>query len=169
MGKVSRIFRMLGRGSRWIFAAKLLLSLVAIVFAASVSVTSSTYQAEVGSAVNVANGLLATDKGFSLASVDSNGTSCSSPVAFGPSPGIANTNITTGHLVYDVQVNSTTSTSIPPAGTRFNVTLVIGSNPYGPVCIQTPILSVSAQTIDCKFDVGTALPASPYTFKVTIQ
>src|SRR5437660_7000185 len=119
---------MLGSGSRWIFAAKLLLSLVAIVFGASVSVTSSTYQAEIGSAVNVANGLVATDKGFSLASVASNSTSCSSPVTFGSSPGIADTNITSGHLVYDVQINSTISTSIPPAETRFNVTLLIESH-----------------------------------------
>ena len=169
MGKVGRLSRVIGKGSSWIFAAKLVLALVAIVFAASVSVTSSSYQAEIGSAVNVANGLLAIDKGFSLASVASNGTSCSGPVTFGPSPGTANTNITAGHLVYDVQVNSTTSTSVPPAGTRFNVTLVISSTPYGPVCIQTPIPSVSGQTIDCKFDVGTALPASPYTFKVTVQ
>ncbi len=169
MGKVGRLSRVIGKGSSWIFAAKLVLALVAIVFAASVSVTSSSYQAEIGSAVNVANGLVAMDKGFSLASVASNGTSCSSPVTFGPSPGTANTNITAGHLVYDVQVNSTTSTSIPPAGTEFNVTLIIGSNPYGLVCIQTPIPSVSGQTIDCKFDVGAALPASPYTFKVTVQ
>jgi len=169
LGKVSRISRMLGSGSRWIFAAKLLLSLVAIVFAASVSVTSSSYQAEIGSAVNVANGLTATDKGFSLASVASTATSCSVPVIFTVVPGTANTNITSGHLVYDVQVNSTTSTSIPPAGTRFNVTLVISSTLYGPVCIQTPIPSVGGQTIDCKFDVGTALPPSPYTFKVTVQ
>src|SRR2546429_2998348 len=140
---------MLGKGSRWIFAAKLLLSLVAIVLAASISVTSSTYQAEIGSAVNVVNGLLATDKGFSLASVASNGTSCSSPVTFGSSPGTASTNITAGHLVYDVQINSTTSTSIPPAGTRFNATLVISSTPYGPVCIQTPTPSVSCHSIEC--------------------
>jgi len=169
LSRARRLSRIVGKGSSWIFAAKLLLSLVAIVLAASISVTSSTYQAEIGSAVNVANGLLATDKGFSPASVASNATSCSSPVTFGPSPGTANTNITAGHLVYDVQVNSTTSTSIPPAGTRFNVTLVISSTPYGPVCIQTPIPSVGGQTIDCKFDVGTALPASPYTFKVTVQ
>ena len=169
MSKAGRLSRVVGKGSTWIFATKLLLSLVAIVLAASISVTSSTYQAEIGSAVNVANGLLATDKGFSLASVASNSTSCSSPVTFGPSLGLANTNITAGHLVYDVKVNSTTSTSIPPAGTRFNVTLVIGSTLYGPVCIQTPNPSVSGQTIDCKFDVGTALPASPYTFKITIQ
>src|SRR5205807_4660947 len=87
LGKVSRISRMLGSGSRWIFAAKLLLSLVAIVFATSVSVTSSSYQAEIGSAVNVANGLTATDKGFSLASVASTATSCSVPVIFTVVPG----------------------------------------------------------------------------------
>src|SRR5947208_14672125 len=115
---------MLGRGSRWIFAAKLLLSLVAIVFAASVSVTSSTYQAEIGCAVNVANGLLATDKGFSLASAASNSTSCSSPVTFGPSPGIADTHITAGHLVYDFQGNLTGSSSIPSAGSRSSDTML---------------------------------------------
>jgi hypothetical protein len=148
---------------------KLVLSLVAIVFAASISVTSSTYQAEIGSAVKVANGLLATDKGFSRFFSVSIATSCSIPVLFGVLPGTANTNIVAGDLVYDVQVNSTTSTSVPPAGTKFNVTLILASTTYGPVCIQTPNPSVSFQTIDCKFDVGTALPASPYTFKVTIQ
>ena len=169
MSKARRLPRIIGRGSSWIFAAKLLLSLVAIVFAASISVTSTTYQAEIGSALKVANGLLATDKGFSRVFAASTPTSCTIPVIFGVLSGTANTNIVAGDLVYDVQVNSTTSASIPPAGTKFNVTLVVGSNPYGPVCIQTPIPSVSGQTIDCKFDVGTTLPASPYTFKVTVQ
>jgi hypothetical protein len=143
--------------------------LVAIVFAATISVTSSTHQAEIGSALSVTNGLVAMDKGFSRVFAASTATSCSIPVLFGVLPGTANTNIVAGDLVYDVQVNSTTSTSIPPAGTKFNVTLVIGSSPYGPVCIQTPIPAVSGQTIDCRFDVGTTLPASPYTFKVTVQ
>jgi len=143
--------------------------LVAVVFAASISVTSSTYQAEIGSAVKVANGLIAIDKGFSLVLVASSATSCSSPVVFGPVPGTANTNITAGHLVYDVQVNSTASSSMPPAGTKFNATLVLASISYGPVCISTPNPSVLGQTIDCKFDVGTLLPTSPYSFKVTVQ
>jgi len=157
---------MLGRGSRWIFAAKLLLSLVAIVFAASVSVTSSSYQAEIGSAVNVANGLVAIDKGFSVSPMaeGSAGTSCSSPVSFSVSPQTANTTIAAGDLVYDVQVNATLAA---PANTQFNVTLVVGSTTYGPLCIQT--LALLSGTIDCRFDVGTALPASPYIFKVTIQ
>jgi len=166
LGKVGRLSRIIGRGSSWTFAAKLFLSMVAIVFAASVSVTSSTYQAEIGSAVNVANGLIATDKGFSVSQTAGApaGTSCSSPVSFSASPQTANTTIVAGHLVYDVQVNATSGA---PANSQFNVTLVVGSTTYGPLCIQT--LSLLSGTIDCRFDVGTALPASPYTFKITIQ
>jgi len=166
LGKVGRLSRVIGRGSSWVFAAKLLLSMVALVFAASVSVTSSSYQAEIGSAVNVANGLIATDKGFSVSPTVGapSGTSCSSPVSFGASPQTANTTIVAGHLVYDVQVNATSGA---PANSQFNVTLVVGSTTYGPLCIQT--LSLLSGTIDCRFDVGIALPASPYTFKITIQ
>ena len=145
------------------------MSLVAIVFAASISVTSTTYQAEIGSVQKVANGLIATDRGFSVASANSTRTSCAVPVLFTAFAGTANTNITRGDWVYDVQVNSTTSASIPPAGSKFNVTFVLASTTYGPVCIQTPIPSVNGQMIDCKFDVGTTLPLSPYSFKLTVQ
>jgi hypothetical protein len=140
--------------------------MVAIVLAASISVTSTTYQTEVGSALNVANGLVAVDKGFTLSLVAPSATLCSSPVAFGALPGTANTAINIGHMVYDVQVNSTISS---PANQNFTVTLTLASSTYGPVCIKTPITPLDLQTIDCKFDVGTTLPASPYTFKVTIQ
>jgi len=142
------------------------MSLVAVVFAASVSVTSTTYQAEVGSLTMFPSSLIATDKGFAVSSTagSSAGTSCSSPVTFGVTPKTANTTIVAGHLVYDVQVNTTIG--VPTA--KYNVTLALGSAaPYGPLCIQT--LGVPNQTIDCRFDVGTVLPASPYTFKVTIQ
>jgi hypothetical protein len=142
------------------------LSLTAIVLAASISVTSTTYQAEIGSAVQVTNGLIATDKGFSVNAVGSAATSCSIPVTFGVVPGTANTLIVGGHLVYDVLVNSTGS--VPP-NTNYNATLVLASSTYGPACIRTPPSPAIGQTIDCKFDVGTVLPSSPYAFKVTIQ
>jgi hypothetical protein len=154
-------------GSR-IVATKVLLSLVAIVLAASISVSSSTYQAEIGSVVNFPTGFLATDKGFSISQTAgaSAGTSCNSPVTFGSTSKTANTTIVAGDFVYDIQVNTTGS---GPASAKFNTTLVLGSTTYGPLCIQTPASPVSGQTIDCRFDVGTTLPASPYTFKVTIQ
>jgi hypothetical protein len=141
------------------------LALVTLVFAASIAISSNTYQAEFGSTMNVANGLIATDKGFSVATASSNGTSCLSPVMFGPSAMIANTNTVAGHFVYDVQVNWTTA----PPNRLFNVTLVLASSSYGPLCIQTPSSPASDEMIDCIFDVGVSLPNSPYSFMVTVQ
>jgi hypothetical protein len=168
VGRSRLLVAIIGRASGRVLAAKILLSLIVVVLAVSISVTSNTYQAEFGSNVNVANGLLATDKGFSLSSTagSSVGADCNSPVVFGSTPKTANTTIVAGHLVYDVQVNSTASAV---ANTKFNVTLTVGSNSYGPLCIQTPASPTDGQIIDCKFDIGTALPASPYTFKVTVQ
>jgi hypothetical protein len=145
---------------------KVILSMVVLVYAATIALNAVTYQAEIGAYQKVTNGLVATDKGFSASLVLSSGTTCSSPVTFGAVPGTASTPITGGHLVYDVQVNSTMSA---PPSHNFTVTLVLASNTYGPLCILTPASPANLQTIDCKFDVGTALPASPYTFKVTVQ
>jgi hypothetical protein len=168
VGRSRLLVAIIGRASGRVLAAKILLSLVVVVLAASISVTSSSYQAEFGSNMNIANGLRATDKGFSLSSTggSSAGTACSSPIVFGILPQTASTTVAAGHLVYDVQVNSTTGMV---ANTKFNVTLTVGSTPYGPLCIQTPAVPADGQTVDCKFDIGTALPSSPYTFKVTVQ
>ena len=155
---------MIGRGS-WIFAAKLLLSLIAIVFAATISVTSSTYQAETGSIVSFPTGFLVTDKGFTAApaAVSAFGT-CGSPATFSIDT-TANTAITAGHFVYDVQVNATSGAQ--PL-TTYTVTFALGSATLGPVCVRT--LAVVSGTVDCKFDIGSnALPSSPYTYKLTIQ
>ncbi len=141
--------------------------MIVLVYATSISVSTNNYQAQMGAAVKVANGLLATDKGFTLATSASSptGTSCSSPVTFGASPGTANIQLNSGHLVYDVQINSTTTA---PASAKFNVTFVLAGTTYGPLCIQTPASPANGQTIDCKYDVGTTLPSSPFSFKVTV-
>ena len=162
-------FKAFGRRVSWLLFAKILFSLVAIVYAATVAVTTTNYQAEMGSNFTVANNLVATDKGFYLATSgsSSNFTSCSSPVTFGSTAQIANNGITSGHLVYVVRVNSTTNA---PASQKFNVTFVLGSSTFGPLCIQTPSSPQNNQIVDCKFDIATnTLPASPYTFKVTVQ
>jgi hypothetical protein len=159
----------LARKASLLVAVRIILATLTLVFAASMSITSTTYQAEIGSALNVANGLVAIDKGFSVAPSNTSqvGTSCGSPVQFGGSPGVANTQVVQGDLVYDVQVNSTSDGAI--ANKNFTVTLVLGSSIYGPLCIQGAATPTVGQTIDCRFDVGPVLPSSPYTFKVTIQ
>lgn len=167
MGKTNRLLRLAKRTGLAV-AVKAVLALLAIVFAVTITITPVTYQAEFGSSVNVVSGLLATDKGFSLAPVSAvaNGTSCSSPIVFRSTPGTANTTITAGHLGFDVQVNQTSSAA---PNTLYNVTLTLGSNTYGPLCVKTTSSPVNGETIDCRFDVGQTLPLSPYAFKVTVQ
>lgn len=151
-----------------VFAAKVCLALVTLVFAASISVSPTTYQAEVGSYVNVANNLVATDKGFSVASASSiaMGTVCTDPVQFSSSSRIATTTITASHWIFSVQVNSTTGI-LPNA--NYTVALMLGSTPYGPLCIEGAPTPANNEVITCNFDIGSTLPTSPYTFKVTIQ
>jgi hypothetical protein len=164
-----RSFKAFGRRVSWLLVAKILFSLVVIVYAATVAVTTTNYQAEMGANFTVANNLLATDKGFYLATSGStsNSTSCSSPTTFGSTAQTANNGITSGHLVYVVRVNSTTNS---PMSQKFNVTFFLGLSTFGPLCIQTPASPQNNQIIDCKFDIATnSLPVSPYSFKVTVQ
>ncbi len=168
MGKASIRLRLVNK-SGWVVAAKIFLALFTLVFAASITVNPTSYQAAVGSYLSVSNQLRATDKGFTLATSSSsdNGLSCSGPIVFSSTPGTANTNITAGHLVYNVQVNSTSS-AMPSH--NFNVTFVLGASSYGPLCVQTPASPVDGQTINCEFDIGTnSLPSAIYSFKVVVQ
>jgi hypothetical protein len=151
-----------------LFALRVCLALVTIVFAASISVTPTTYQSEVGSYVNVNNNLVATDRGFSFATTPSSaaGTSCASPIQFGSSPTTANTAITANHWVFTVQANSTTSIV---ANANFTVSLTVASTNEGSLCIEGASTPANNDTITCKFDIGPTLPTSPYTFELTIQ
>ena len=171
MNKVWRPLTALAERIRWVVLIKVALSMVILVYAASITATSNNYQAEIGSVTTVASGLKATDKGFSLATTGSSasatGTTCTTPTVFAPSPGVANNAIVAGNLVYDVQINQTT---IAPPAAKFNVTFVLGPTAYAPLCIQTLATPLNSQLIDCKFDLQqTSLPSSPFSFKVTVQ
>jgi hypothetical protein len=169
MKPIRKLVQRLGNRASWVLSAKIIASLLVLVYAANITVTTTTYQSEFGSTLSTASGLIAVDKGFSVALstvASGTGTSCSSPVVFSNTPGIANTTITAGHFVYDVQVNAT---GIANPNIKYNVTLTLASSAYGPLCIQNASSPAIGQRIDCKFDVGTALPAIPYSFKVTVQ
>jgi hypothetical protein len=167
MSKKPQSLRLL-RKAAIVFAVRVCLALVTLVFAASISVSPITYQAEIGSYVNVANNLVATDRGFSVASAGSIavGTVCAHPVQFSSSPSTANTTITAGHWIFSVQVNSTTGIF---ANANYTVALTLASAPYAPLCIEGASAPANNDVITCNFDVGSTLPTSPYTFKVTIQ
>ena len=168
MNKTRLILRISRRSGRALVIIKLLLTLLVIVFAATIDSTSKNFRAELGSAATVPSGLLMTDRGFAAAtsSATANGT-CTVPIIFGPQAAIGNNGITSGHVVYTVRVNSTATAQ---AQKKYNVTFTLGSTSYGPICIQTATVPANGQIIDCKFDIATTtLPVSIYTFKVTIQ
>ena len=164
MTRRGRSIRLLSRTGA-VFALKFCIAMVTVVFAASITVGTTTYQAEIGSALNITNQLTATDKGFSSVAVTTAATSCSTPTAFAPIvTGTANNALTSGHQMYTVQVASTATT----AQQAYNVTLVLASTTYGPVCIIQTGAPTAGQLINCEFDVGTTLPSSPYSFRVTV-
>ena len=168
MSKTTRALQFAKGSSRALVVIKILIPLLVMVFAVSINSVQKNFTAELGSTATVPNGLLITDRGFAAApsSAAANGT-CTSPIVFSSLLSVGNNGITSGDIVYTARVNSTASA---PALTKYNVTFTLGSTQFVPVCIETAAVPLSGQIIDCKFDIAaTALPASIYTFKVTIQ
>jgi len=166
----SKLAKWARRMLRWYLSTKLLLTiLILTVSAANITATSTTYQAQIGHAVNVTNNILVGDKGFlkQSSSTAATGTCPTGNVTFSSSPGVANNAITAGDIVYDVQVNATAST---PLRSCFTVTLSIPGSPDKSLTIASGTSVTAGWTIDCKLDIGTAtLPTSPYSFKLTVQ
>ena len=164
--------RPFARGASLIGLAKLVLVVVIIVYASSFT-TSTNYQAEKATYLSVNNRLLLLDKGYAKisSSTAAAGTSCGSPVSYGASPGVANTPLTAGNILFDAEANTT---AISTVSTCYSVTLYVSTSianqtQYGPVYVATGSTVTPGQMIDCRFDVGIALPPSPYAFKVTVQ
>ena len=172
MDKASRIGKRLRRTFTWYLSVKIALALCIIaVSATSIVVTPTTYQAEIGGALNVTNRLVAVDKGFSQAStpVTPTGTDCGSATKFGTGT-TANTNIMALHYVYDVAVNEAVNATI---NTCYKASFVLSlsgfATTYGPVYMNSTASIVTTLVIDCKFDIGVSIPSSPYSFQLTIQ
>jgi hypothetical protein len=169
MVSLARLFH---RGTWVIGLVKLVFVVVIIVYASSVT-SSTNYQGEKGSYVSVNNGLLLLDRGYSKvpSTTAPTGTSCVSPVNFSGSPGVANTQLTAGDILFDVQANTTASSTI---STCYSVsfylsTSIANQTQYGPVYVATGGSVTVGQMIDCKFDIGLSLPSSPFSFRVTVQ
>jgi hypothetical protein len=164
--------RPFARGASVVGLVKFVLVVVIIVYASSVT-TSTNYQGEKATYLSVNNGLLLLDKGFAKISstIAAAGTSCGSPVSYGASPGVANTPLAAGNILFDTEANTTaiSAVSICYSVTLYVSTSIANQTQYGPVYVATGSTVTPGQMIDCRFDVGIALPPSPYAFKVTVQ
>ncbi len=150
---------------------KAILSLIVLVNAASVIVTTTQYKAIIGGAVSVSSNLVSRDRGFFKASsaLPATGTTCPTAAIFGVAT-IATLGMTAGHTVYDLQVNTTTLTT--PQNTCWSVAFVYtpaegSQTTLGPFVIGT-LIAVSGLTMDCDFDVGASIPNSPFSYSVTV-
>ena len=166
------LVRPFARGASVIGLVRIVLIVLVIVYASSVT-SSTNYQGEKATYLSIDNGLLVIDHGYSKISTTTTaaGTSCASPVNYGVSPGVANTLLTAGDMLFDAQANTT---AISTVNTCYSVTLYISTSianqtQYGSVYVATGSTVTPGQMIDCRFDVGIALPPSPYAFKITIQ
>lgn len=166
-----------GRKAAYILLlARIILTLnVVLVFAASTTITSTSYRAIVGGQLKVAvvTDLSSNDKGFSKAAstVSANGASCASPVLFSVLAGTASPGVTSGHMFYDVQLNTTGSTPVSHCWqVKLSYTANDGSSvSVGPVAIGTTVVVPPInQIIDCQFDMGTSLPSSPFSYSLSV-
>jgi hypothetical protein len=161
--------RILGRTVNGFLIVKVVLSTVLLAYAATSSITTTNYRAIIGGQLNFVNVLSGADKGFSKASssVAANGATCGGAIQFGPATGTATSGITSGHMIYDLQLNTTGTT---PANTCWQVKLTYTTNggalaTVGPVWIGTGAsIPPANQVIDCQFDIGSTLPSSPFSY-----
>lgn len=153
---------------------KVILLTVLLAYAATTPITTTSYRALIGGELNVVNELSGADRGFSKASSNTaaNGAACGSAVQFGLVAGIATSGVTSGHMIYDVQLNTTGTT---PTSTCWQVKLTYTTNGgaltiVGPVWIGTGIVNPPVnEVINCQFDLGSSLPSSPFSYAVVVS
>jgi hypothetical protein len=173
MGKAAALHSFFFRQLSIFLFLKICLYLTILVYGATIVAVPTSYKAVSAGRVDVKTNLVGQDRGFSKASstITAAGTSCGvgTQVNFSVVASRANTAITAGDIVYDLQVNTTAST---PNTTCWTVSLVYtpsggSQTSAGSVFIGTTV-AVAGQTIDCKFDLGASLPTPPFTFQVSV-
>ncbi len=173
MGKAAKLHSFLFSQLSLFLFLKICLVLTILVYGTTIVAVPTSYKAVSAGRISVNPNLAGRDRGFSKASstVAAAGTSCGvgTQVNFTSVASTANTAITAGDLIYDLQVNTTGST---PNSTCWTVSLVYtptgGSQvSAGSVFIGTAV-AVAGETIDCEFDLGAVLPSPPFTFQVTV-
>jgi len=152
------------------FLPLVLIALIAIsagaVYATSVSVSTTSYQAQNGVYYVVTGNLAVQGNGFSVA--QSSASASSQPAAWS-SGGSAHTAITAGHWIYNVTVTLTSST---PANTTYTLTVMwntgSGYVQMGQIQFTTPSTITSGQSMTFTFDTGTTSFNAPDGIVITV-
>ncbi len=152
---------------------KMVLPLMAIAifstysFAASVSITPSTYQGIQGVSYNVTGGLTAASNGFQV--VQATGTATTLPASW-TNAGTVQTALTAGHWVYSVTV---TLNTVPGATTTYTVSVTwntgsgysaLGSS----LTVSVPTTATAGQTMTFLLDSGLTTFTAPAGIVITV-
>ncbi len=172
MGRLTKAAASLAKRGLLYATVKVLLSLLLLADAIPIQVSQTTQQSLTGGAVSITSNLVGADRGFSKAgsgALQAGNVCPGSPLSFTAVPGTASNNITAGDIVYDIQLNTTIGT---PPSANFTVTFVITPTVGRPatytLCLRNEAVNVPNETIDCKFDLGSKIPSSPFSFKITV-
>lgn len=136
-------------------------------YAASVSVTSATKQAEYGVYYNVTASLTAANVGFQTAAVS--GSASAQPCTWAAG-GNCQTAVTSGHFLYEVTVTLTASSV---ASTTYTVSVSWEQNTntetsLGSLTFTTPATITAGQSMTFIFDLGSASFTAPSGIDVTV-
>ena len=139
-----------------------------VVYASSVSVNTSTYQAQNGAYYVVTGKFVVTGQGFTVGQM---ATATGQPCPWS-NGGTCTTAVTGGDWVYTVQVALTGST---PASSTFTVTLQWlqqGGTAYvtvGTLQFTTPSTITPGETMNFIFDTGSTSFTAPAAIVITVQ
>jgi hypothetical protein len=135
-------------------------------FATSVSVSTTTYQAQYGVSYNVTGAFTAADEGFSVVPV---AVAASAQPCTWTASGICQTALTEGHYMYTL---SLTINTVPGATTIYTVTVKwdqgSGQSQLGQLTVSVPNTATAGQVMTFKMDTGGTSFTTPLSLDVTV-
>lgn len=158
---------------RFIRETRVKLSLLAIIaalsvasYAATVNVTTTTYQAQYGISYNITGNFGATDQGFQTVATTQGAST--QPCSW-TSGGNCKTALTIGHFHYQLMLNLV---NVPAVATTYSVivewnqgsTLVT----MGTLTVSVPSTATAGQTMTFQFDTGGSTFTYPLSIDVTV-
>ncbi len=152
--------------SKWLFVLVIVSVISVASYAATVSVTTVTYQAQYGLQYNITSNFSATDQGFSTVPVTVAASAQPCPWATG---GTCRTAQTNAHFRYSVLL---TLNVVPGSTTTYTVTVNwdqgSGSVQMCQLTVSVTTAAVVGQTMTFRCDTGSASFTTPLAVDVTV-
>jgi len=157
LNEKEKIRKVLGRYIPLWEIIPLLIALIAVSFAAGITVNQTRYSNVFGEVVDVVEEVTVTSGGMSVASANEAavGNTSGTAVVMSTIDPEARTTITKAHWVYKVQITCINATT--PADTTFKVDLYVGDTLNATLYVKSDADPIDTEMAACRFDIGSAL------------